>query len=437
VHPADVSGVHTRRRQVLFALLIGTYVALPWLPIGGHPAVFLDIQHRAFYFFGLSFNAQDVWMLFFLISGLGFALFVLTTVLGRVWCGYTCPQTVFLEAFFRRFERWIEGPRNARLRRNKGPWNRDKLVRKIAKQVVFAVTAAVVANVFISYFVSIPELWAMIDAGPAAHPGAFGVTLIITGALYFNFAWFREQTCVILCPYGRLQSVMTDSDTIIIGYDEQRGEPRGKKGSEGAGDCVDCERCVNVCPTGIDIRNGLQLDCIGCAACVDACNDIMTKVGREKGLVRYDSLRGLRGGKRRYWRPRLGLYAVLGAVGLAVAFFSVSSRSPWEANLLRLKGAPYVVSEGVVTNVFDLRISNKRSATATFTLQPVESSGLQFEIPMLEVELGPMETKTVPIRVSAPSAAAATIKKVQITTKEVESGRDKVVETRFLSPRRR
>jgi cytochrome c oxidase accessory protein FixG len=328
VHPADVSGRFTRARTWLFPVLIAVYAILPWIQINGHPAVFLDIEHRRFYLFGGAFNAQDVWLIFFFVTGLGFALFVITTLWGRVWCGYACPQTVFLEGVFRRVERWIEGPRVVRIRRNAAAVSRDKLIRKIAVHALYVLFAAVVAHIFLSYFVSLERLWAMIAAGPVAHPFAFGFALVTTALFYLNFAWFREQLCLVICPYGRLQSLMTDDDTLVIGYDTGRGEPRGKRSDPAAGDCIDCKRCVVVCPTGIDIRNGLQIDCIGCAACVDACDEIMGKIGRAPGLVRYDSLRGFDGGARRFWRPRLALYAVLGVIGLVVAPNPRAARGP-------------------------------------------------------------------------------------------------------------
>ncbi|MCA9606186.1 MAG: cytochrome c oxidase accessory protein CcoG, partial [Myxococcales bacterium] len=275
VHPADVKGRFVYARYVVFAILIGIWAALPWIPINGHPALFLDVQHRQFFLFGNTFNAQDAWLLFFIFSGVGLSIILVTAVVGRVWCGWACPQTVFLEGMFRRIERLVEGPRNVRIRRNDGPWSFDKIWRKVVKHALFVLSALFVSHVLLSFFVSMPSLLEMVQRSPAEHPTAFAWMLAVSFVLYGNFAWFREQFCMIICPYGRLQSVLTDRDSLVVGYDEGRGEPRGKAKDPNTGDCVDCKRCVHVCPTGIDIRNGLQLDCIGCTACIDACDEVM------------------------------------------------------------------------------------------------------------------------------------------------------------------
>ncbi|MGB0679543.1 MAG: cytochrome c oxidase accessory protein CcoG [Polyangiales bacterium] len=402
VHPADVRGRFTTVRRWLFPLLIAVYVALPLVEIGGHPAVFLDIAARRFYLFGLVFNAQDAWLLFFLLTGIGFSLILLTTLLGRIWCGYGCPQTVFLEGVFRRIERAIEGPRAERLRRNKGPWTVDKAWRKAIKHVIFFALSAAVAHIFLSYFVSVPRLLQMLRTEPWAHPTAFGWVAVVTGLTYFNFAWFREQVCLIICPYGRLQSALTDADSLVIGYDQKRGEPRGHIRQQMEGDCIDCNRCVAVCPTGIDIRNGLQVDCIGCAACVDACDDVMRRVGKAPGLVRYDSLNGLDGKKKRILRPRLWLYAVLGALGLTAASVALSQRHSFEANLLRATSVPYVISDGRVQNSLEVHVVNKDSDTRRFRLSAPQRGKLRYVFPVPEVELKALTSRKVPVLVWRP-----------------------------------
>ncbi len=290
-YPADVSGRFVTRRRIVYGALISLWVALPWIPIHGHPAVFLDVDRRQFFLFGLTFNSQDVWLLFFLLSGVGFGLLFATAVLGRVWCGWACPQTVFLEALFRPIERLFQGPRNVALRRAASGVTFDRAWRTAATHAAYVLAAALVAHVFLAYFVSLPKVFAMVRTRPGAHPEAFAWMVITTAVMYANFAFFREQLCVVVCPYGRLQSVLLDDDSLVVGYDEQRGEPRGKA-KTAKGGCVDCNRCVVVCPTGIDIRDGLQLDCIACTACIDACDEVMDKLSRPRGLVRYDSLRG-------------------------------------------------------------------------------------------------------------------------------------------------
>lgn len=401
VHPADVTGRFTSLRRVIFAVLILVYVVMPWIDIGGHPAVFLDIARRKFFLFGLTFNAQDAWLAFFLFTGAGFSLMFLTAMLGRVWCGYACPQTVFLDGVFRRIERALEGPRNERIRRNASPMSFDKAWRKGLKHILFVALSLAVAHVFLSYFVSLPGLFSMMKSGPADHMEAFLWMVGVSLAMYVNFAWFREQFCLIVCPYGRLQSVLMDRDSVIIGYDEARGEPRGKAKDASKGDCVDCNRCVVVCPTGIDIRDGSQLDCIGCANCVDACDDIMARLGRPKGLVRYDSLNGLAGEKRRIIRPRLFLYAALGMIGAVVASLAFQSRTAFEANLLRQRGAPFVVVDEGVRNAFELHLVNKNASPMTLHVKSLNPA-LQIVLPRESVTLGSLESLHLPVFVTVP-----------------------------------
>ncbi len=391
VHPADVRGRFTRLRWIVFAALVVIYVALPFVRIGGEPAVFLDIVRRRFYLFGTAFNAQDFWMVFLLLSGILLALVIVTTLWGRIWCGYACPQTVFLEGFYRRVERLLEGPRNIRMRRNAGPWGWDKAWRKLLKHAVFLAASFLIAHVFLSYFVSLPSLWTMMGGSPANHPVAFAWSMGMTLVLYLNFAWFREQLCLIVCPYGRLQSALTDEDTMVIGYDVGRGEPRGKlkkkAEDEERGDCIDCHRCVVVCPTGIDIRNGLQMECIGCAACVDACDEIMAKVGRPKGLIRYDSQRQLRGEEKRTMRGRLFLYGLAVSAWVLGIVFAVQTHEPFEANLLRpAGGTPFVVRDGVVQNTLQVHLVNKADEPQTYRLEDV-SEGVTLVLPQPEVTL--------------------------------------------------
>ncbi len=404
VHPADVRGRFARARNLVFAVLIGVYLALPWIPIGGHPAVFLDVATRRFYLFGATFNAQDFWLMTFLLTGGAFGLVYLTALAGRVWCGWACPQTVFLEGIYRRVERWIEGPREPRLRRNAGPWTVGKLARKLAVHALYLVVSALLAHVFLSYFVSLPALLEMVRADPGAHPGAFATAFVLTGVLYANFAWFREQFCVAVCPYGRLQSVLLDDHSLVVGYDARRGEPRGKATQAGHGDCVDCKRCVVVCPTGIDIRNGLQLDCIACTACIDACDEVMNKLARPRGLIRYDSQNGLAGKPTKILRARVLLYTALLLLGAGVATFAFGKRTEVEANLLRLPGAPFALDGERIRNSYELHLVNKRTARTTFRLEASVPAGTDAELvmPLAEVTLDSLAQARVPLFVSVP-----------------------------------
>lgn len=369
LHPADVKGKFTFSRRTFGILLIAVYVLLPWIPINGAPALFLDVENRRFHVFGLTLVTQDLWVFFFLISGLGFTLFFITALLGRLWCGWACPYTVFLEHVFRRIERWIDGDATARRKLDAAPSSLGKTTRRAVKYALYLTASTVIAHVFISYFVSLPRLYQFMREGPLQHGATFTIISALTAALYFCFAWFREQFCIILCPYGRIQSALTDEDTVVIGYDSVRGEPRGKTSDPDAGDCIDCHRCVQVCPTGIDIRNGLQMECIGCAACVDACNDIMRKVNRPTGLVRYDSTSGLAGKPRRFLRPRIWLYATLAMLGLlALGTTAWFKAKPFHSQISRMRGAPYYTDASFVRNHYQLRLFNKRNQPVEFTV---------------------------------------------------------------------
>ena len=369
IHPADVRGRFTILRAISGWILIAVYALLPWIPINGNPAVFFDIEHSQFHLFGLTLVFQDLWLGFFIITGLGFALFYITALFGRVWCGWACPQTVFIDQIFRRIERLIEGDAAARRRLDASPWSNEKMIKRGAKLAIFFLISFAIAHIFISYFVSLPRLYEMMLHSPGDNWSLFLFVFAMTAALLFDFTWFREQFCIVMCPYGRLQSVLIDNDSVIIGYDKKRGEPRGKAGAQGAGDCVDCHRCVSVCPTGIDIRQGLQIECIGCSNCVDACDEIMEKLERPKGLVRYDSMNAFAGGKTKFLRPRIFLYTALLVLGATVATISISSFKPATVTLVRMTGAPYYLMDGGVRNQYLVRIFNKQTHPQKFRLR--------------------------------------------------------------------
>ncbi len=419
IHPADAPGRFKRARRWSGWGLIVFFIILPCIPVNGYPAVFLDIAERRFHFFGYTLAAQDTWLLFFGVSGLGFALFFLTALFGRLWCGWACPQTVYLEHVYRVIERWIDGDAPARRALQAAPLTPAKVGKRVAKHALYAVVSLGVTHIFLSYFVSLPEVWRMMQEAPGEHWGAFVFVFAAAGVLYFNFAWFREQLCIVICPYGRLQSAMTDDNSLVIGYDAKRGEPRGRlhredRGQEtgdsgqraavaglspvsrllspAAGACIDCNRCVQVCPTGIDIRHGLQMECIGCAACIDACDEVMTRVQRPRGLIRYDSLVGFGGGRTRWIRARTLVYGALLLVGAAVATYAFSTVKPANFLVYRMTGAAYFVDRADVRNQFLVRLVNKRAVPATFRVQaaglPVGAAQNGFAAPVTLPVLG-------------------------------------------------
>ena len=416
--PADPHGRFTRARQVSAFGLIVFYLSLPWIKVNGYPAVFLDVADRRFHLFGVTLAPQDIWLLFFVITGFGFSLFFITALLGRVWCGWACPQTVFLDHVYRRIERWIDGDAVRRRALHHAPLSLQKVSRRALKHALYLLVSAAITHLFLAYFVSLPEVWSMVRAAPGEHWGAFGFIAIATGILYFNFAWFREQLCIVICPYGRIQSALIDDHSLVIGYDVARGEPRGplSRGQKPAeksrdlaplkGDCVDCNRCVHVCPTGIDIRQGLQMECIGCTACIDACDDVMTRLDCPRGLIRYDSQKAFAGGRTRWLRPRTLLYGVLLIIGASVAIWALSTVRPANFGVTRMTGAPYIVDETTVRNQFLVRIVNKRTEPARFTVRlrhaPDGVHGIGFDG---VVEVGALGELVQPFVLQQPRAA--------------------------------
>ncbi len=369
LRPADVTGRYTLLRRVSATLLILIFIALPYIQMGGYPAVFIDIGQRRFHLFGYTLATQDMWLFFFLVSGTGFTLFFLTAIFGRIFCGWACPQTVFLEHVYRRIERLIEGNASKQKQLDSLPWSDpQKLYRRGIKHILFVIVSALIVHIFIAYFVSIKGLYAMMVSSPLENWDVFFFMTIATGILYFNYSWFREQLCLIICPYGRLQSVLTDDDTLVVGYDELRGEPRGKVGKEGVGDCIGCNRCVQVCPTGIDIRQGYQMECVGCMNCIDACNVVMDTVKRPRGLISYSSANKRARQKTRILRPRVFVYLILMCIGLAVMTFSVSTYDSASLSLTRMPGQPFYIRNKNIDNQFNVRLINKSGQTEIYSI---------------------------------------------------------------------
>ncbi|MCL2177953.1 MAG: cytochrome c oxidase accessory protein CcoG [Proteobacteria bacterium] len=408
IRTADVKGRYIVWRRVVFALLIGCYAAGPLIKINGNPAVFLDVAQRRFFLFGNTFNAQDFWIV--LLFGLTFifSILLITAWRGRLWCGWVCPQTVFLEALFRPIERLVDGPRERALKAAQQPWGVGKVLRFILKQFLYLFMAALVAHASVALFVSIPAYIAMIQEGPSVHVVPFAWTVVLTGLFFFNFAWFREQFCVVLCPYGRMQSVLHDQDSVVISYDQKRGEPRGKlakpKPGEEApqrGDCVDCKRCIYVCPTAMDIRNGMQMECLACAQCIDACDEVMKKLNKPQGLIRYASQQEFATGKRRFLRPRIFIYAAAILIAFGVLSFSLAKRHSFEVLMIRPSGlAPWVLNDTQIYNQYELHLVNKRPAVATYSIEASFLEGADIIVGLPKVEIEPFSSLRIPIRVS-------------------------------------
>ena len=341
VHPADVRGRLDRIRTAVFAFLILLYLWLPWLRIGGEQAVLLDIGHRRFNLFGLTLWAHEAPLLFLLMAGAAFALCFVTAIWGRLWCGYACPQTVFIAFVFRRIERWIEGNHLERLRLDARRFAGDWVFKKALKWAAFTAVAMILSHSFLAYFVGTDRLRLAVLQAPRENWTLFLAMAFIAGFVLVDCGWVRERLCFTLCPYGRFQTVLMDRHSLAVVYDAHRGEPRRGAAPDANGDCVACDRCVQVCPTGIDIRQGVQMECIACTACVDACDDVMARIGKPSGLIRYDTEAGLSGEPRRVARPQslvyLGLVAVLwGGLGTLLG-----TRKDLDVVALRSGGAPY------------------------------------------------------------------------------------------------
>ena len=355
--------LYSRRRAVAWALVV-LFVSLPWLTIAGKPAIFLDVIHRQFSFFGHTFLATDGALLMLLMLTIFAAVFWTTALVGRAWCGWGCPQTVYMEFLFRPIERLFEGKREAQLALDKSGGS----TRRLLKNFAFLLLSFVLANVFLSYFVGTLALRSWVTEPPSKHMAGFLVVAVTTGLVFFDFAYFREQMCTVICPYARLQSVLLDRRSLLIGYDAKRGEPRSKgKQKAGNGDCIDCQACVVACPTGIDIRQGLQLECIACGQCVDACDSIMARIQKPLGLIRYASQDTLDWGRKAaLLRPRVVIYFVLLLALLVILTRSVLVKPGAEVTILRGIGAPFTESGAQVVNQIRIKVRNRSSAAQNY-----------------------------------------------------------------------
>lgn len=368
VFPKKPKGKYYKYRKYVSYLLLSIFFIAPFLKIDGNQFLLFNILERRFNIFGFPFWPQDFYL--FVLSFIIGIVFILlfTVVFGRIFCGWICPQTIFLEMVFRRFEYWIEGDRNAQMKLDKQEWNAEKIRKKSIKWLIFFAISFIVSNVFLAYVIGSDQLFTAIKEGPIKHSKTFFALLIFTSVFYFVFAWFREQVCIIACPYGRLQGVLLDNKSIVVAYDYKRGE--GEKGRKkfrknedrkalGHGDCIDCFQCVHVCPTGIDIRNGTQLECVNCTACIDACDDVMVKSGMPKGLIRFASEEEIAKKEPFKFTARMkGYTAVLGIlIGILIGLLFL--RTDVQANILRLPGQLYQKEGDTISNVYTYKIINK------------------------------------------------------------------------------
>lgn len=371
----------TARRAVAYGLIL-VFTAIPFVTINGHPALLFDLATRRFHVFGGTFYPTDTVLMALLFLSIFLAIFCVTALFGRVWCGWACPQTVYMEFLYRPIERLFEGEPGKKQRVGGA-----KGVRKVLKHAAFLVCSMYLAHTFLAYFVGVDRLWEWVQRSPFDHPAAFMVMAVTTGLMMFDFCFFREQTCIVACPYGRFQAAMQDRNSLIVTYDRGRGEPRGKlrrdandgaadvalrvvPGGPALGDCIDCKMCVTTCPTGIDIREGQQMECIGCAQCIDACDTVMDKIGRPRGLVRYSSQNIVEGKAETILRPRVVLYPVIVAGLLTLFAYFLSTKSTAEAAVLPRQGAPfYVLETGEVSNQLRLRLVNRGAVDAQYTIR--------------------------------------------------------------------
>jgi len=406
VYPRFQPGRFVRRRRAAAWGLIVFYLALPWISIGGKQGVLLDIPHRRFIFFGVELFATDTIFLFLSLATLALSLFFFTALVGRVWCGWACPETVFLDFVFRPIERLIEGGEQERRRLDAAPWSANKIFRKGLKYTAFALVAWLLASTALAYFIGREPLLAMMADSPVDHLGPFFTTLFLMGVMLFQFGWFREQFCTVVCPYARFQSVLMDRQSLLVGYDPKRGEPRVKlRAAAKGGDCIDCGLCQRVCPTGIDIRNGTQLECVACAACIDACDSVMVEIGRPKGLIRYDTEAGVLGAGRQILRPRIFVYGALLLIVVGVFGAIFASRTLVEIEMVRPQGAaPFVLAPtGVVTNQFSVRVTNHGPLVERFTVEIKDDPSAAVASPLSNFELPPGGIQQVPLFIQMPA----------------------------------
>ena len=412
------------RRVVAYALVI-VYNVLPWIPINGKPAILLDLPAREFTFFGATFLPTDTLLLMLFMAGVFVTVFLVTALFGRLWCGWACPQTVYMEHIYRPIERLFDGAPDARGRvKNKrgGIWT-------VLKYATFFLISLHLAHTFLAYFVGVDSLLDWTRQSPVQHPTAFIIVAAVTALMMFDFCFFREQTCIVACPYGRFQSVMLDRNSLIISYDEKRGEPRGRKVRKRAdddesapaerGDCIDCEMCVTTCPTGIDIREGLQMECIGCAQCIDACDAIMDKIKRPRGLIQYTSQDALERGKGSLLRPRIVIYPLVLLVIVSLFTMMLLGRAPADVTVLRGARKAYVTTDaGEILNQIRIVVTNRTEADRAYSFTVTGIEGARIESADMPLNVPPGESRTAAASIITPRGAFSGQTRINIIVRD-------------------
>jgi len=435
--PRLAKGRYWNRRRWFGYALIAFFVILPHLRYAGKPPLLLDIPARQLIVMGNTFLPTDTVLLAFGMLGVFLTIMAATTLTGRVWCGWACPQTVYMEFLFRPIDRFFEGT-----------WGHGGKPRRLVTGVLavlrfatYFVLAMALAHTFLSYFVGTDRLAMWIRSTPIKHPLAFFVMTATTVAMLFDFLFFREQLCLIACPYGRFQSVMLDRKSLIVGYDVVRGEPRGrlkKETSDTKGDCVDCKLCVAVCPTGIDIRDGLQMECINCTQCIDACDSVMDKIGKPRGLIRYSSQDGLTGKPSSKMRPRMLLYPTLICVVASAFFYVLLTKSTFDASLLRGAGNPYTsIAIGRVQNSLKMRLVNRSGEPQQYTLGITSPEGVSLEVmDPSQLQMQPGDSRLIPLSVAFPASLTGQGGRFEATVTVTDGvGRRKDLNIPLLGPR--
>ncbi|OFZ31086.1 MAG: cytochrome c oxidase accessory protein CcoG [Bdellovibrionales bacterium RIFCSPHIGHO2_01_FULL_40_29] len=437
--PAEVKGRFRTWRTRIHFLLMVIFLALPWIRINGSQAVLFDIGNRRFELFGALFQSHDSPLFFFILAMFVLGLMLSTALWGRFWCGWACPQTVFIEAIYRRIEIWVEGNYINRRRLSQGPITAEKITKMSIKWFLFFVVSSIFAHSFIAYFSGSERLLQMMSGSPQENWTYFILVTGGTALLLFNFGWFREQFCIIACPYGRFQSVLMDTHSITVMYNAVRGEPRKsiEVPKEKQGDCVSCNRCVQVCPTGIDIRHGSQLECIACTACIDACDEIMTKVNKPTGLISYGSVEPRT--KASYFRPRIVAYSTLFLVALSGLSYNLINHMSFNSAVLRASGAPYQMgSDNSVINHFKVNLHNQSHKPQIFeiTVESILNVPIKLTQAMPVHQLGAGMSKEVHLFISLPQAAFDQSKSTPLRFKvqEVNSQESRVVDVSAVGP---